>query len=110
MYPFLLAAADAPATGPSTLVGLLPYFLMFLIFYVIWWMPLKKKQKAMDAMLDALEKGDKVVTNGGLYGEIAKVDGDVVLLKLNETTKVRVARRAIAGLEATKPAVKSEVV
>ena len=50
-------------------------------------------------MLNALKKGDKVVTNGGLYGKVTKVDDSVVVLEVSDNTKVRVARRAIAGFE-----------
>lgn len=84
---------------PSLLVALAPYLLIIVIFYVIWWLPVQKKQKAHQAMLEALKKGDKVVTNGGLYGKVQKVDDDVVVLEINDNTRIRVARRAIAGFE-----------
>ena len=100
MTTHLLAAA-APAEAPSLLGSLAPMFLIFLIFYVIWFLPMRKKQKALDKLVTNLKKGDKVVTNGGLYGEVAKVEGPVVLLKLADNVKVRVSRRAISGLEET---------
>ena len=97
MTPTLLLA-QAPGE-PSLLVSLMPMALIFAVFYFIWFRPLRQKQKALEALLERLKKGDKVVTTGGFYGEVVKAEGDVVVLKLAETVKVRVAKRAIAGLE-----------
>ena len=97
MNPTLLLA-QAPAE-PSLLVSLMPMILIFGVFYLIWFMPMRKKQKALDALLERLKKGDKVVTTGGFYGEVVKAEGHIVVLKLADNVKVRVAKRAIAGLE-----------
>lgn len=91
----LLAAA---ANEPSLLVSFMPMILIFFVFYLVWFMPMQKKQKQLQEVIDALQKGDKVVTNGGFYGEVVKNEGNVVVLKLAENVKVRVAKRAIAGL------------
>lgn len=96
MSPLLFIAQ---AETPSAFVQLAPMFLIFIVFYFIWFMPLRKKQKALDTMRDELKKGDKVITNGGFYGEVAKVEDRIVLLKLGENVKVRIARDAVAGLE-----------
>ncbi len=87
---------------PSAIVQLMPMVLIFLVFYVVWFMPLRKKQKALDEMVDKLSKGDNVITNGGFYGKVIKVDGDVVVLELADNVRVRVAKRAIGGLEGSK--------
>ncbi|MEM8996013.1 MAG: preprotein translocase subunit YajC [Acidobacteriota bacterium] len=93
-------AAGALATSqPSPLVQFVPMILIFLVFYVIWFLPLKKKQKALDEVLANLTKGDKVVTNGGLYGKVIKAEGEIVVLELADNVRVRVTRRAIGGLE-----------
>lgn len=78
---------------------LAPLAIMFLIFYLIWWMPMRKRQRAHQEMLEALKKGDKVVTNGGLLGEVASADGPVLVLKVADNVKVRVARSAISGMQ-----------
>ena len=68
--------------------------------------PIRKKQKAHDNFLEELSKGDKVVTNGGLYGEVTKVEGAVVILRLGpDNVRVRISKQAIAGRE-TAPAEK----
>ncbi len=103
-YPLVVAAAS----GEQSLLGaLIPMIVIFGIFYLIWFMPLRKKQKALESLLGALKKGDRVVTNGGLYGEVTKVEDHIVVLKLAENIKVRVSRRAIAGLEGS-PAEKGD--
>lgn len=93
-----LLLAQAPGE-PSLLVGLMPMILIFAVFYFIWFMPMRKKQKALEALIQQLKKGDKVVTTGGIYGEVVKTQDHVVVLKLADNVKVRVAKRAIAGLE-----------
>ncbi len=97
MTTYLLVAA-APGGLPA-IMQLLPLVMIFLVFYFIMWMPIRKKQKALEQLLGSLKKGDRVVTNGGLYGEVAKTDDTTVILKLAENVKVKVAKRAIAGLE-----------
>lgn len=94
---FQLALQQAePAPLWTTLA---PLAIMFLIFYLIWWMPMRKRQRAHQQMLDAVKKGDKVVTSGGLLGEVASVDGAIVVLKLSDNVRVRVTRAAISGLQ-----------
>lgn len=97
MTTYLLVAA-APQ-GPSPILQLMPLVLIFLVFYFVMWMPIRKKQKALEQLVSSLKKGDKVVTNGGFYGEVVKTDDTTLVLKLAENVKVKVARRAIAGLE-----------
>ena len=87
------------AQQPSVLVQLMPMILIFLVFYVIWFLPLRKKQKAHDELLANLSKGDKVITNGGLYGKVLKAEGEIIVLELADNVRVRISRRAIGGLE-----------
>ncbi len=94
---YLLVAASSQ--GQSPLLGMMPLVLIFAVFYFVMWAPMRKKQKALEQVVDSLKKGDKVVTNGGLYGEVVKAEAATVILKLAENVKVKVAKRAIAGLE-----------
>ena len=96
MTTYLLVAA---APQPSPIIQLMPMGLIILVFYFIMWRPVRNKQKALERLVAALKKGDRVVTNGGLYGEVVKADDHTVILKLAENVKVKVAKRAIAGLE-----------
>ncbi len=94
---YLLVAASPQAQSP--ILSLMPLVLIFAVFYFVMWAPLRKKQKALETLVDSLKKGDKVVTNGGLYGEVVRAEDATVILKLSENVKVKVAKRAIAGLE-----------
>ena len=85
--------------GQSPLTSLMPMVLIFLVFYVLWFRPLQKKQKALDLLLSSLQKGDKVITNGGFFGKVVKTEDEVVVLEIADNVRVRVARKAISGLE-----------
>ena len=95
----LIPMAFAEGTSASPLFQFLPFVFVFAIFYFLLIAPMRKRQKALQTMIAALKKGDKVITNGGLYGEVAAVQDDQVILKLADNVKVRVAKSAISGLE-----------
>lgn len=103
MSLFQMPLAFAQAEAPAAWVQFVPLGIMFLLFYLIWWMPMRKRQKAHQGMLDQLKKGDKVVTNGGLYGEVGAVDEQTVILKLGDNVRVKVARSAISGMQGEEP-------
>jgi preprotein translocase subunit YajC len=70
--------------------------LMFAIFYFLLIRPQAKKTKEHQAMLAALQVGDRVVTSGGMHGEIKAITPDVVTIKVDDKTKIKVDRAAIA--------------
>ncbi len=78
------------------LQGLLPLILLFVIFYFLLIRPQQKQQKAHKEMIDSLKKGDKIVTNGGLYAEVVKTEEDFIKIKLSDTTNVRLDRAYVA--------------
>ncbi len=86
------------AAGGNPLSMLLPFVLIFAVFYFIVIMPAKKQQKKKDAMLSALKKGDRVVTSGGIHGTVATVEDNTLLVKVSENTKIRISTSAVAGL------------
>src|SRR5881394_930196 len=69
------------------------------IFYVMLILPQQRQRKKLQEMLGALKAGDKVITNGGIYGTINGFDGDTIILKIADTgsspVKIRIARSAI---------------
>ncbi|MGH9361056.1 MAG: preprotein translocase subunit YajC, partial [Thermoanaerobaculia bacterium] len=85
--------------GQSPWLGLVPMVAIFAIFYLLLVAPMRKKQRALAQTIAGLKRGDKVVTNGGLYGEVAGIEGNVILLKVADNVRLRVAKSAIAGLE-----------
>lgn len=74
----------------------LPLILLFAIFYFLIIRPQQKQQKAHKEMLDALKKGDKIVTNGGLFAEVIKTEEDFIKIKLSDTATVRLDRAFVA--------------
>jgi preprotein translocase subunit YajC len=104
----LFQLAQAGGAQASPLVQLVPILLIFAIFYFLLLAPMRKRQKQHQALLGALKRGDRVVTNGGLLGEIAAVEEKVVHLKLADNVRVRVAKSAIAGLEGDPQAEESK--
>ena len=82
----------------------LPMIIVMGIFYVMLILPQQRQRKKTQAMLAALKNGDKVVTTGGIYGTVNGIDGDTVILKIADQVKIRIARSAIAQVEATEDA------
>src|SRR5712692_6882735 len=78
------------------------------IYYVMLILPQQRQRKKLQQMLAALKAGDKVITNGGIYGVINGMDGDKVILKIADTgsspVKIRVARSSLTQVEATEDA------
>jgi len=74
---------------------LVPFILMFVVFYFLLIRPQQKRNKLRNQMLNALKKGDKVVTIGGLHGTIDSLTDDIVVLKVNEVTKLTFDRSAV---------------
>src|SRR5713226_591827 len=85
---------------------LIPLGLMFAIMYFMVIMPQQRQRKKTQAMLAELKSGDKIITNGGIYGTISGIDGDSVILKISSEpqVKIRIARAAIAQVEASEDA------
>ncbi|CAM3732559.1 hypothetical protein COLU111180_05635 [Cohnella lubricantis] len=97
------------------LATLLPFVLMFVIFYFLLIRPQQRKSKERNSMLRSLKKGDKVTTIGGLHGTIHEITDDTVVLKVNDVTKLTFERSAINNATAraesksdSKPESKSE--
>jgi preprotein translocase subunit YajC len=85
---------------------LIPLGLMFAIMYFLVIMPQQRQRKKMQAMLADLKAGDKIITSGGIYGTINGIDGDSIILKISSEpqVKIRIARAAIAQVEASEDA------
>jgi preprotein translocase subunit YajC len=89
----ILAQAAQPRGGG--LISLLPFLLIMVIFYFLLIVPQRKQAKAHAQMVSELQKGDRVVTTGGLMGDIVALKDDEVTLRTGSSTVV-VERRAIA--------------
>lgn len=83
------------AEGTSLLGMILPFVLMFVVFYFLLIRPQQKKQKQRNMMLGQLKKGDKITTIGGLHGKIVEITDDTVVLLVNDATKLTFERSAV---------------
>ena len=80
----------------SMLTSLLPLVVLFAIFYFLVIRPQQKQQREHKNMLANLQKGDKIITNGGLVCEVIKPDNDFIKVKLNDDVIVRIDRNFVA--------------
>jgi len=84
----------SPGTGMFT--SFFPLILIFVIFYFLLIRPQQKKMREHQKMLSALKKGDHILTNGGIYGTIVNIKGNILEVKITEETKIQLARSAVA--------------
>jgi preprotein translocase subunit YajC len=96
----LLALTPAPdgAQQPGWFT-LVPFVLIFLIFYFLLIAPARRKQKKHSEMLASLKNGDRIITQGGVLGTVVGVGEQVVQVRIADGVKVEVARHAVAGLQ-----------
>ena len=99
MIPSQLALVMLAQSQPGGFALFLPLILIMVIFYFLMIMPAQRRQKKVAGMLKDLKTGDKVITNGGIYGTIAGLEPDSVQLRIAEQVKIKVSRSAIAGLQ-----------
>jgi preprotein translocase subunit YajC len=89
----------AQAQPSSGIMAFLPLVVIMVIFYVLLILPAQRRQKKNAEMISALKTGDKVITNGGIYGTIVGLEGEAVQLRIADQVKIKVARSAIAALQ-----------
>ena len=102
MFSYWTVAMGSPDAGGGGMGGmftLLWFALIFVVMYLLLIRPQQKKQKAHQKLLNELKKGDKVVTNGGMFGTIFAIDEDRgrVVLKIGEDVKMEFLKSAIAA-------------
>ena len=88
----------APANGQAG--GRTMWVMLLLIFVIMWFFmirPQRKQQKELQKFRDALKKGDKVVTIGGIYGTVVELKDKSVLIEVDKDVKIRVDRNALQG-------------
>ena len=94
--------ALAQAAVPDTVIQLAPLLIIGVIFYLLIFRPMRTRQKKLDAMITALKNGDKVITNSGIYGVVAGIKDNTLILRIADQVKIEIAKNAIAGLQSSQ--------
>ncbi len=82
--------------GASGLLSLVPFLIIFVLFYFLLIRPQQKKQKQQQALVDAVKKGDKIITTSGIWGTITNLGKDTVTLQIADNVKIKMQRENIA--------------
>jgi preprotein translocase subunit YajC len=102
-------AAGAPADGLTGLMSTVaPFILIFIVMWFLLIRPQQKKQKEHRAMVAALKRGDRVVTNGGIYGQVSHVADDHLMVEIADGVKIKIMRDAVAAVPGKPEPVKKE--
>ncbi len=99
----------APSPGaPSAWVQLMPFVLVVGIFYFVILLPMKRRQQKVQTFLAALKVNDKVVTSGGLYGTITRLNDKSLQVQVADKVRVEMSRSAVVGYQGQDPVVESK--
>ena len=103
--PGILEPVFAMATpdGGSPWMSAIPFVLVLGIFYFVILLPMKKRQQKVQTFLSSLKVGDNVVTSGGIYGTITKLNEQSVQLQIANQVRVELSRNAVVGYQGQEP-------
>ena len=96
--PASAQGAGAPAAGPSLMSTVFMMVMLFVFFYFLILRPQNQQRKQHQAMIDAVRRGDTVVTSGGLVGKVTKVGEQELTVELADNVRVRIMRRMIVDV------------
>src|SRR4029079_3265806 len=100
-----LYAMGATPDGGSPWLQFVPFVLALAIFYFIILLPMRKKQQKVQTFLESLKVGDRVITTGGIYGQVTKLGGETVQLQIGDKVRIEVAKASIGGYQGQPPVV-----
>lgn len=95
-WSWVFLAAEGAQRQSSTLSLLLAFLIPFLFFYLLVWRPQQQQQRRRTQMLNSLKKGDRVVTVGGIHGEITAIKDDTLAVRIADRVEVRMNRSGVA--------------
>lgn len=82
----------------ESLMGLLPFVLIIAVFYFLIIRPQQKRQKERQKLLDSVQKGDKIITAGGVHGVVEGIEDKTLLVKIADNVKVKMERSSVATI------------
>lgn len=100
-------AMGAPPEGGSLWIQFVPFALVIAIFYFIILLPAKRKQQKVQAFLDGLKVGDRVITTGGIHGQVTKLTDQIVQLQVADKVRIEIARASVGGYQGQAPVVEA---
>ena len=98
----------AAPEGSSVLLQFVPLVLVVGIFYFIILLPMKRKQQKVQQFLDNLKVGDRIVTTGGMYGQVTRLGEQSVQLQIADKIRIEVAKASIGGYQGKAPVVEPQ--
>jgi preprotein translocase subunit YajC len=93
--------------GGSPLLQFAPFVLVLGIFYFIILRPMRQKQQKVQKFLEALKVGDRVITTGGIYGQVTRLGDQSIQIQIAEKIRIEVAKASIGGYQGQPPVVES---
>ncbi len=105
--PHVFVVAQAAPTQ-NIWVQLFPFAMMLGIFYLLVLMPQRKRQKKVQEFQASLKVGDRVITTGGMYGQVTRVNEGSVQLQIADKVRIEVARAAVGGYQGQEPVVQQD--
>jgi len=103
-------AAGGTAGGGDMLMSLAPMVLIFVVFWFLLIRPQQKKAKEHRALVSALKRGDRVVTSGGIYGQVTHVADDHLMVEIADGVKIKILRDAVSNVPGKPEPMKAEAV
>jgi len=100
-----LVFAMAGQGQPGTLMNFLPFVMILAIFYFLILLPMKRRQTKVKEFQESLKVGDKIVTTGGIYGQITRVTDKSVQVQIADKVRIDISRAAIGGYQGQDPVV-----
>ena len=94
-----------PAGAANQYLQFIPFILVLAIFYFVILLPMKRKQQKVQAFLDTLKVGERIVTSGGIYGSITRLNDQSVQVQIADKVRIEVSRAAIVGYQGQEPVV-----
>ena len=101
-------AMAAAGQSPGGLWNFLPFALILGIFYFLILMPMKNRQKKVQEFQSSLQVGDRIVTTGGIYGQVTKLNEKTVQVQIADKVRIEIARAAIGGKQGEEPVVDTQ--
>lgn len=94
----LAEAAPAAAQQPGMLEALFPFIILFVVFYFLLIRPQSRRAKEHKKMVEAISKGDEILSSGGIYGRVVEVGETHLLVEIADNTQIKLQREAVSSL------------